>query len=91
MYHAYDGLTDGQTGGHDEAKIRSSQLRERAYKCYNHAALNSSAGSLVINLKTPRHLAFKTKFKITSGIISSERGWGIYIYIYIYILRPFAC
>jgi hypothetical protein len=70
----YDGLTDGQTGENDEAKIRFSQLRERAYKCYNQAALNSSAGSLISNLKTP-HLAFTTKFKIMSGTTSSEREY----------------
>ena len=100
MYHAYDGLTDGQTGGHYEAKIRFSQLRKGACKCYNHTALNSAASSLVSNLKTPGYPAFTTKFKITSGTTSSEREYiythsralevcvcmyvCIYIYIYIY-------
>jgi hypothetical protein len=63
--------------------IHFSQLRERAYKCYNYTALNLSAGILISNPRTPGHLAFTTKFKITSGTSSSEREY-IYIYIYIY-------
>jgi len=61
----------------DMTKLRFD-FRNFANEPTNHTALNSSASSLVSNLKTPRHLTFTIKFKITSDTTSSELE---YIYI----------